>query len=92
VQFTAADKIQCANLVRTLVEIVLEDSRIVGYKKKQGTTAKWKSKVERIEVPEYGAGLSNGRRLKHNFADEDFVQFCTIYGRNFIWNADLRSL
>ena len=66
VQFTAADKIHCENLVRTLVQIVLEDSRIVGYRKKQRTTAKWRSKVERIEVHECGAGPSNGRRLKQS--------------------------
>jgi len=39
-QFRAAVEIQCENLVRILVEIVLEDSRIIGCRKKQCTAAK----------------------------------------------------
>jgi hypothetical protein len=50
VKFNAADKLQCEYLVRTLAEIVLEDSEIVEYKKKQHTTAKWRSKVEWIAL------------------------------------------
>jgi len=43
-QFRASVEIQCENLVRILVEIVLEDSRIIGYRKKQCKAAKWRSK------------------------------------------------
>jgi hypothetical protein len=66
-QFRAAVEIQCENLVRILVEIVLQDSRIIGCRKKQRTTATSCSKFERIDVTACGAGTSNGRRLKQEF-------------------------
>jgi len=62
-QFRTAVEIQCENLVRILVE----DSRIIGCRKKQRTAAKWRSKFERIDVTACGAGTSNGRRLKQEF-------------------------
>lgn len=66
-QFRAAVEIQCENLVRILVEIVLEDSRFIGCRKKQHTAAKWGSKFERINVTACEAGTSNGRLLKQEF-------------------------
>lgn len=66
-QFRPAVEIQYENLVRILVEIVLEDSRIIGCRKKQRTAAKWRSKFEHIDVTACGAGTSNGRRLKQEF-------------------------
>jgi hypothetical protein len=92
-QFGAAVEIQCENLVRILVEIVLEDSRIIGCTKKQCTTVRWRSKFERIDVTACGAGSSNGRRLKQEFSlMEGFFQFSAICCRDFIRKTDLRSL
>ena len=66
-QFRAAVEIQCEILVRILLEIGLEHSRIIGCRKKQRTAAELRSKFERIDVTACGAGTSDGRRLKQEF-------------------------